>query len=98
MTSFGDKLVHKEIHRSAKVERTNVNKQRCKVLCKRQTNKNKVHSKKKKKAFPGIMENHGNLETRVMESLGQRVVNRSVHSNYWEGLLKQTAGSRLQSF
>lgn len=87
MTSLGNKLVHKEIHGGDKMERTRVNKQRHKLLYQRQPN------------IPGTVEDHGNLETRVMESMGEQFLNWSVHQDHSEGLLKQPWGwIPLQSF
>lgn len=34
------------------------------------------------------MKNHGNLETRVMESIGQQFLNWSAYQNHLEGLSK----------
>lgn len=62
------------------MERIRVTKQRHDVLYQRQAN------------IPGVVENRGNSETRVMESIGQQFLNWSVHQNHSEGLLKQTAG------
>lgn len=52
-----------------------MNKKRHKVLCHRQTKTR--YTGGEKKAFLSIMENHGNLEIRVMESIGQQVLNQS---------------------